>query len=126
VEDEALIRLALAEFLQENGYSVIEASTGQEALALLQAGSCSADLIFSDVTMPGEIDGFELAKWVSEHRPDIPVLLGSGHVGETKIPKHFSDEGRFLAKPYDLDLVLASIQAAFRQGPGSRAPENGS
>ena len=72
VEDDALIRLTLSDHLQDQGFKVLEAATGDEALGVIAAPEFKVDLIFTDVMMPGVTDGFALAKWMNENHPDIP------------------------------------------------------
>lgn len=106
VEDEPLIRLAIATELREGGYKVIEAGTADEALVALAAGE-TIDLVFSDVLMPGKANGLSLASWMQEERPRTPIILTSGSeaiassFGQREIP--------FLSKPYRMDHVLAMI-----------------
>ena len=75
VDDEALIRMSISDFLQECGFNVLEASNAAEALEMIQSDQSVLDLVFSDVRMPGELDGFGLSKWIRENRPDLPVIL---------------------------------------------------
>src|SRR5215510_5154846 len=96
VEDEILIRSAVAEFLRSAGYKVIEAANAAEAVALFASGT-PIDLVFSDVTMPGVMDGFGLARWVVVHHPGIHVILTSaisharraGEIGAGYLPKPY-------------------------------------
>jgi CheY-like chemotaxis protein len=69
VEDEVLIRLPLAEYLRECGYRVFEASNVAEAKAVLDADT-PVDLVFSDVNMPGNENGFALAVWIRQRHPE--------------------------------------------------------
>jgi CheY-like chemotaxis protein len=98
VEDEALIRALLADELRVSGLTVVEAGTADEAWDYLTAGG-RADLVFSDVTMPGSMDGVELAKRVRESYPRVKVIVTSGNPG----PRNVSELGVFLPKPYRLD-----------------------
>lgn len=106
VEDEPLIRLAIAIELRDEGYKVIEAGTGDEAVLALSSGE-PIDLVFSDVLMPGATTGLTLASWMQEQRPETPIILTSGSesvvrsVGEGAIP--------FIAKPYRSVRVMAMI-----------------
>jgi len=98
VEDEALIRALLADELRVSGLTVVEAGTADEAWDYLTAGG-RADLVFSDVTMPGSMDGVELAKRVRETYPQVKVIVTSGNPG----PRNVAELGVFLPKPYRLD-----------------------
>ena len=104
VEDEVLLRLAAAQHLREAGCEVLEARTADEALRLLE--QADVDVVFSDITTPGSMDGLQLADWLREHRPEVGTVLTSGKL---------HPDGRFryfLGKPYrlaDLDLCLAGV-----------------
>jgi CheY-like chemotaxis protein len=100
VEDEALIRSLLAEELRNRGLSVVEASDADEAWAYLQAGG-HVDLVFSDVTMPGMMNGIELVRRVKAQYPQVKTIVTSGYAG----PVNISDVGVFLPKPYRLDVA---------------------
>ncbi|MGA8772506.1 MAG: response regulator [Rhodomicrobium sp.] len=103
VEDEVLIRLALAEHFRSEGVRVIEAQNGEEALSLL--GSVDAvDLVITDIRMPGAIDGVTLAKSVRRDY-QLPVILVSDHYGAV-LPTNSADA--FFAKPYNFDTVFAA------------------
>ena len=80
VEDEALIRIDLADYLRAAGFqNVLEAGNGDQALAMLGANS-AITLVISDVRMPGATDGVALAGWLRANRPDVKVVLVSGHL----------------------------------------------
>lgn len=66
VEDEVFPRLAMADYLRECGFHVVEAASGVEAQQLVLAG-LKVDLVFSDITMPGGVDGIDLALWLMVH-----------------------------------------------------------
>src|ERR1700761_6952214 len=94
VEDEILVRLTIAAYLRDCGYDVLEASHAGEAIRVLEAG-LRISAVFSDINMPGGIDGFALAAWIAAHLPYIKVMLTSGH------PRNLSDGSpSVLAKPY--------------------------
>jgi CheY-like chemotaxis protein len=119
VEDDALIRLTLSDYLQDNGFKVLEASTGDEALAIIAAPAFTVDLVFTDVMMPGLTDGFALARWVSENQPNIPVIVTSGDA--EKIATTREREGfQFVPKPYELDAIAARFRRTLDQH--GRAP----
>src|SRR4051794_16716806 len=98
VEDEVLVRMALADGLREGGLQVIEARDADKALQVIQSG-IPVDLIFSDVQVPGSMDGAEFARRVMKSHPAIPVILTSGYVRSEEISKLT----RFLPKPYTID-----------------------
>jgi CheY-like chemotaxis protein len=104
VEDEVLIRLSTAELMRDAGFRVFEAANGDEAWSFLQAGP-PPDVVFTDVRMPGAIDGVELARRIALWMPHLPVLITSGHL--------LPDDGvSFMRKPYATVEVIAFISAS--------------
>lgn len=102
VEDELLLRIALAEELRAVGVRVIETGTADEAWDYLRAVG-GVDLIFSDICMPGSMGGIDLARRVKERFPDLSVILTSGS-------HNFHEPGiKFLAKPYEFDRAVQLI-----------------
>ena len=111
VEDEKVVRVIAARLLRERGYEVIEASDGEEALALAEQHAGTIDLMISDVIMPG-MDGPTLLKAARVYLGDAPVMFISGYA-----EAEFSDllEGEagvsFLAKPLDLKSLAERVKA---------------
>src|SRR5919198_311753 len=110
VEDEVLIRLDVADYLRECGYRVMEAGNASEAIAILQSGH-RIDLVFSDVQLPGSMDGFALARWVRAHQPEVKVILTSGVARSAELAGELCDEGPLEKKPYDQRHLLERIRA---------------
>ncbi len=79
VEDEVLIRIMVSDELRDAGYEVIEAATADEAVEILQT-ALPFDLVFSDVRMPGSMDGLGLLACVRARFPALPVIITSGHM----------------------------------------------
>jgi DNA-binding NtrC family response regulator len=104
VEDEILVRIGLADALREGGFMVIEASNAREALAVLDART-EVGLVFSDIRMPGEVDGVGLARIIDDRFNHVKVVLTSAVK-----PKNYT--GAFIAKPYDLDQLVVSLTQA--------------
>jgi CheY-like chemotaxis protein len=115
VEDEALVRMLLAESLRDAGYSVIEAGNAADAIAALNDDP-SVDVVFSDVRMPGELDGFGLARWIKRHIPGIVVLLASGWPGEGRTSERCLD-APLLSKPYSQREVIDLINRLLHRQP---------
>jgi CheY-like chemotaxis protein len=121
VEDDPLVRENVVAQLKKLGYHTITASNGPEALALLNQG-LAFDLLFTDMIMPGGMNGRELAEAATRQRPGLPVLYMSGYPQAA-----MSDDGRLdpgitlLSKPYRPSDLARSI----REVLGSRAAENG-
>ena len=80
VEDDVLIRVLLADELRDAGLRVIEAANADEALSIFEAGA-QVDLLFTDVQMPGSMDGVELARRIKTIHPALPIILTSGNAG---------------------------------------------
>lgn len=107
VEDELLIRYMIAEIMRDAGYSVIEAVNADEALDIIQSG-VHLDLVFSDVKMPGSLDGLGLLNSIKSTEPDLPVLITSGHCDPALALN--GGAAQFVRKPYDFDTVLALVR----------------
>ena len=113
VEDEVLIRMAVSDYLRECGFHVIEAGSGDEAVEVLKADT-AVDIVFSDVNMPGSLDGFGLAQWIRRERPQLKVILTSGVARKAKEAGDLCEDGPFLAKPYhhnDLERHIRQLLA---------------
>lgn len=109
VEDEILIRLVIADYLRGCGYKVYEASSGDEAMILLRQGDLKIDLVFTDIEMPGSIDGFALSRWLREHRPEIGVILVGSAAKAADTASDLCEDGP-LPKPYHPQMVIDRIR----------------
>lgn len=121
VEDEERVRRFAARALHGLGHEVIEACDGPAAVAVLEREA--VDVVFSDVRMPGGMSGHDLARWVAEHVPSLPVVLTSGDGAEYGRSAATSD-GEILRKPYrsaDLRRVIDEALAAGRADGGGHA-----
>ena len=112
VEDEFLLRMDAAEMVAAAGFAVVEAANADEAIDILETRSDIA-VVFTDIQMPGTMDGLRLARAVRGRWPPIKIVATSGHltVAETDLP----EGGRFLPKPYsavDVTCVLREVIAA--------------
>jgi DNA-binding NtrC family response regulator len=112
VEDELLIRLALSEYLAECGFSVLEAADAAEAMDLMQRAK--VDIIFTDVRMPGDMDGIAFAQWVLKHWPGLPVMLTSGEMSGIKAMEELcrSEHVNVFTKPYRYAEVEKKMREA--------------
>ena len=108
VEDEALVRMDMAEFMRECGYRVHEAVNANEAIAALQA-KFAVDLVFTDINLPDGVDGVALAAWTLRNRPGVKVLLTTGAGVRSDIPE---DIGPLLSKPYTGRELLDRVRHA--------------
>lgn len=113
VEDEQLICDIASEALEEQGFAVEAVATAQEALSCLNAGT-PIDVLFTDLNLPGDMDGAALARQVRQMRPDLPVIYTSGR--QSKIEHMKPVEGSmFVPKPYnpfDLGRLVDYLMAA--------------
>ena len=101
VEDEVLIRLVIAQYLRDCGYRVIEAAHADEALLVLRKSEIAIDVVFTDVEMPGSMDGFALAQWVRSNRPDVDVVLAGSVRRAVQAASDLCDQQSNVPKPYD-------------------------
>jgi len=119
VEDEVMIRMLMSDVLRDEGYLVIEAANGDEGKDLLLSGH-AIDLIVTDVRMPGQIDGVELAALAKRLLPSRPVVVVSGHLPPTAA--NSADE--FIPKPYlpstFLQVIIKLIGKPCHQPPHNR------
>jgi CheY-like chemotaxis protein len=117
VEDEGIIRLVTGEFLRDEGFDVFEAWNGDEAAKLLD-GPEPIDVLFTDVRMPGSLDGVDLASYARRRYPAIPVLVVSGYA-ESLMSRlaGLHPPAAFVNKPYDM-RAIARILRRLTQGTG--------
>jgi two-component system, response regulator PdtaR len=97
VEDEPLIRMLAADLLEDEGFEVIEAATARAALSILEKRNGDVDALFTDVDMPGDMNGLELAGIVHSRWPRVALLVTSGVV---RVSTSLPGGGVFLGKPY--------------------------
>ncbi|MGA7808386.1 response regulator [Bradyrhizobium sp.] len=113
VEDDLMIRLHAAQIIEEAGFDVVEASNADDAIAILEARSDIA-ILFTDIQMPGSMDGLKLAAAVRGRWPPIRIVATSGLVDVR--PDELPEGGRFLAKPYHPGDLTATLQALVEPG----------
>lgn len=107
-EDDPGVRGVVAAFLKDLGYDVLEAGNGEEAILVLQQGKGDVHLLFSDIAMPGTLNGYQLAAEVATRHPALPVLLTSANAGGVLAGAERAAEWPFLQKPYrNADLATA-------------------
>jgi signal transduction histidine kinase/CheY-like chemotaxis protein len=117
VEDDDAVAAAVSAMLAELGYRVVRASDATSALAVLDRGGAPIDLVFSDMVMPGAMDGAALAELVLERRPDLPVVLTTGF---SEAAEAASRKGlKLLPKPYRIEELAAELAAARTAKKGS-------
>jgi len=103
VEDEHLLRLNAAQMIEDAGYEVIEASNADEAIQILESRT-DIRIVFTDINMPGSMDGIKLANAVRDRWPPIRLIVTSGKVALR--PGDIPVDGRFLSKPYTSEQIV--------------------
>jgi CheY-like chemotaxis protein len=107
VEDEPLVRILALEAVADAGCEAIEARNADEAIAILEKRP-DVHVVFTDIRMPGSMDGLKLAHFVRHRWPPIKIIATSGHAHDTE--DDLPDGGRFLRKPYTPDEVAGTIR----------------
>jgi len=107
VEDEFLVRMLAVAVAQDSGFDVLSAGTADEAIEILESRS-DIRLVFTDVNMPGSMDGLRLAHAVRNRWPPVELIVTSGHshIRKDELP----ERGRFFAKPYDIHALSQAFQ----------------
>ncbi len=107
VDDEAVLRFLASDVLEESGFQVLEAENAKAALQIL-ADHPGVRVLFTDINMPGALDGLDLAREVHARWPGIKLVVTSGRLrpSDSEIP----DSGRFVAKPYSPDALVDEIR----------------
>ena len=107
VEDEMLLRMRVVNMVEDAGYIPVEAVDADDAFAILKSRSDIA-LLFTDIQMPGSMNGLELAHAVHERWPPIKIILASGQLqlSSTDIPP----DSRFFGKPLKSGEMIAEMQ----------------
>ena len=107
VEDEPLLRILAVDFIEDAGFEVVEAVNADEAVAILEART-DIRIVFTDIDMPGSMDGMKLAAAVRDRWPPIEIIIVSGH------KRHFDvtlpARAVFYPKPYDTNVVTATLR----------------
>jgi CheY-like chemotaxis protein len=116
VEDEFLVRLAATGMVEEAGFEAVEAANADEAIAILEARP-DIRVVFTDILMPGSMDGLKLAAHVRGKWPPIKIIATSGHhrLWEGDVP----DDVPFLPKPYthaQISALLRRLTGTARRG----------
>ena len=112
VEDEMLLRMCAVDMVEDAGYIPVEAADADQAVAILESRSDIA-LMFTDIQMPGSMDGLGLAHSVHERWPPIKIIMVSGQLklANTDIPT----DSRFFEKPFEAGEMIAEMQSMIGQ-----------
>jgi CheY-like chemotaxis protein len=113
VEDEVLIRMSIADTIEEAGFTVYEAANADQAIRMLEVHQ-DIRVLFTDIDMPGSMDGLRLASAVRNRWPPVKIIITSGHVKirQEELPV----DGRFFAKPYDAAKVVSTLRSLVSPG----------
>lgn len=121
VDDETAVRRFAVRVLQREGYEVLEAADGLEALEMIRAGKVTVDLIVSDIVMP-RMNGVELMQAVTGFDPEIPVVLMSGYATAALSELGIATPCSIVPKPFPAERLLAEVHRCVRsRGGGSSA-----
>lgn len=107
VEDEMVLRMRAVDIVEDAGFTAVEATNADQAIKVLEARS-DISLLFSDIQMPGSIDGLKLAHAVHERWPEIKIILVSGQINPSDDEK--PQDSRFFGKPIDSKQMIAELQ----------------
>jgi CheY-like chemotaxis protein len=107
VEDEMLLRMRAVDMVEDAGFTSVEAVNADEAVAILESRSDIA-LLFTDIQMPGSMDGLKLAHAVHERWPPIKIILVSGQLRPANID--IPADSRFFGKPLEAEEMIAEMQ----------------
>src|SRR4030088_786990 len=121
VEDEMLLRMRAVDMVEDAGFSAVEAINADDALAILESRS-DIELLFTDIQMPGSIDGLKLAYAVHERWPLIKIILVSGQLKLTDNDK--PADSRFFGKPLDVKQMIAVMQDMIGKGALKIVPDD--
>ncbi|WP_447752135.1 response regulator [Sphingopyxis fribergensis] len=97
VEDDPLVLLSAVDIIEEAGYRALQASDADEAIAILEANP-DIHIVFTDIEMPGSMDGVKLAAFIRDRWPPVEIIITSGRVPADDVT--LPDRGVFLQKPY--------------------------
>ena len=108
VEDEPVLRMVAMDFIEDAGFDPIEAENADEAVRILE-GRPDIRIVFTDIDMPGSLDGMKLAACVRDRWPPIEIILTSGH--NCPRPDQLPERALFFPKPYDTGRVIEAMAA---------------
>lgn len=114
VDDEAIIRTDACQILEEAGFRCMEAESGDEAVTVLNEHFASVVVLFTDVEMPGSVNGFALARYVAYHWPHIEIVVSSGNVKPTE--GEMPAKAAFISKPFSAGVVHEELRRLLPDG----------
>ena len=118
VDASVPVRMAISDYLRDCAYKVLEAANADEALTDLTEGSIKIDVDFADVELPGELDGFRLARWVRANKKSIRVLLAGTLAKAADVAADLCEYGPVMSKPYDKQILVDRIKRLLAAAEG--------
>jgi len=115
VDDDPDVLLVASTLLSAQGYTVLEASSGEEAMRVMRAHPEVA-ILFTDIVMPGEVDGFELAHQAKQLRPSLLVIYTSGYIEQIPWGEKGVGYGPLLSKPWRREQLLELVRSVVEGG----------
>jgi len=122
VQDEVAVRITLAAYLRDCGFKVFEAVSADEAMIILREPGISVDVVFTDIEMPGSMNGFGLNQWIAKTRPSTHVILAGTPTRAAKEAGELCEGGPLLVKPYEPQVVEDRIRRMLVVGQRAAAP----
>jgi CheY-like chemotaxis protein len=119
VEDHAIIRMAAVELVTAAGFEALEANSADEAIRILESRP-DIHLVFTDVNMPGTMDGLKLAHYISYRWPPVKLIIASGKMLVEQ--KHLPKGARFFHKPYRESAILEAMHGMLVNAMGGHSP----
>src|ERR1700712_1719838 len=119
VEDEMILRMRAVDIVEDAGFCPVEAVNADEALSILESRS-DISLLFTDIQMPGSMDGLKLAHAVHDRWPAIKIILVSGQMNPSESEK--PADSRFFGKPLSADKMIVEMQAMVGAGALETVP----
>lgn len=130
VEDDEILRILIADTLGVLDAQVIECACADEALRVLERSE-PINLVLTDIRMPGQIDGVQLANMICQRWPELPVILTSGNLN--MVDGLLPAQATFIPKPWSLDVLHETVRGCLQKGftsgspnPKARTPQEGS
>ena len=120
LDGDVLVRMPVVQFLRDCGYRVVEATTTDEAIALLERTNIPLDVVLSGIDIPGSVNGFGFAQWARSVRPELKILLAGTPERTVRNAAELCEVGPTLKRPYDHRLARSYQAAARRSGAAGR------
>ena len=120
VDEEVMVRFAIADYLRDCGYRVMEAASAKEAMLVMGTRDVPVDIVLCDAALKGEVNGFALAQSLRTQRPGIPVILAASPAKAVDAAAELCDKGPQLSRPYEPQLVVDRIKRLLAKQDNTR------